>query len=76
MVPPHNNQQVNNVNSTQDYDDKNVNSITKNFVCLQGLKIKEIEQWDLSQDSPEPLIINATFAVDIVRIMAPSGMAY
>jgi hypothetical protein len=32
------------------------------------MKLKSIEPWELSQDSQEPMMITATFAVDMVRM--------
>lgn len=38
------------------------------WVLIEGMKLKSIEPWELSQDSQEPMMITATFAVDMVRM--------
>lgn len=40
-------------------------------IQIEGLRYKSIDSWDLSQGSEEPLLIKATFAVDVIRIMTP-----
>ncbi len=39
------------------------------FVQIEGMKLKGIEDWEIAHDSQEPMMITATFAVDMIRLI-------
>lgn len=46
---------------------------TGGFIQLEGLKYESIENMEFDQASGEPMLITATFAVDIVTLVTPSS---
>ena len=46
---------------------------TGGFIQLEGLKYESIENMEFDQASGEPMLITATFAVDIVSLVTPSS---
>lgn len=45
------------------------------WLQVEGLKLKGIDNWEMGHDAgDEPLIITATFSVDVVRIMALANL--